>query len=158
MVNFYPDLSVRRPIHRVYFVPVPGEVDREAALAGRPKLERKEKRFCWIFLVSKCHCCQTFNVESAEPETRSLLSADQASWYTFCNDTYNVRTCTFATRRPTITPACTWPLSAAMNFPVLPSQRRMDLSKDAEARVPPSGEKRTSITSCWWPGKVKFKL
>ncbi len=42
--------------------------------------------------MSKCHCCQTFNVESAEPETRSLLSADQASWYTFCNDTYNVRT------------------------------------------------------------------
>ena len=51
-------------------------------------------------------------VESADPETSSLLSAAQASWYT----------------------AWTWPRSTDRNRPVLPSHSRMDLSKEAEAR------------------------
>lgn len=68
-----------------------------------------------------CSTSHSFIVESFELLTSSLLSDDQATWYT--------------------APTC--PLSVHMYLPVMPFQMRTDLSKDAEAINLPSGEKLT---------------
>lgn len=81
------------------------------------------------FLVFKFH---NFNVESALPLTINLESAENDIIYT----------------------AWTWPRRVQINLPVFDCQSLIDLSKDAEANIRPSGVNLTSFTNCWCPKRM----
>lgn len=73
-------LTVRTPVNRIDFICMPRKINKKASFWYTPKLPNK--KLYVLHLIRTPSCYLTLRVLSPLPLASSLLSADQAIWYT----------------------------------------------------------------------------